>query len=131
MSRPIHIKSIGKAPKPGENSQTIQQQLIKAGLAKPDTPGIMRLLDIFVLPSLAEEISNRVLDILATDLPVITTDMGGNEELVEAMVGDIAFPERMSTQESNARLAAQSHFSLTKMVDRYHAVYSRNNLHNN
>ena len=49
---------------------------------REDVPELMRLMDIFVLPSLAEGISNTVLEAMATGLPVIATDVGGNPELV-------------------------------------------------
>ncbi|HET7032131.1 MAG TPA: TIGR03088 family PEP-CTERM/XrtA system glycosyltransferase, partial [Casimicrobiaceae bacterium] len=48
-----------------------------------DIPAILRGLDCFVLPSLAEGISNTILEAMASGLPVIATDVGGNSELVE------------------------------------------------
>ena len=50
---------------------------------RKDVPELLRLLDIFVLPSLAEGISNTILEAMATRLPVIATRTGGNPELVE------------------------------------------------
>jgi len=44
----------------------------------------LRLMDIFVLPSLNEGISNTLLEAMATGIPVIATHVGGNPELVEA-----------------------------------------------
>lgn len=49
---------------------------------RADVPAVMRALDCFVLPSLAEGISNTILEAMATGLPVIATNVGGNEELV-------------------------------------------------
>ena len=57
-----------------------------------DIPGFMRGLDLFVLPSLAEGISNTVLEAMATGLPVVATDVGGNPELVRAGVTGLLVP---------------------------------------
>lgn len=47
-----------------------------------DVPAALRELDVFVLPSLNEGISNTILEAMATGLPVIATAVGGNPELV-------------------------------------------------
>lgn len=47
-----------------------------------DVPEILRQLDVFVLPSLAEGISNTILESMASGVPVIATAVGGNAELV-------------------------------------------------
>ena len=68
----------------------VQQEVIQKGLSdlvwmpgdREDVPALMQLMDIFVLPSLAEGISNTVLEAMATGLPVIATNVGGNPELV-------------------------------------------------
>jgi len=66
--------------------------LEEAGLAhlawlpgeRADVPELLRAMDIFVLPSLAEGISNTILEAMASGLPVVATNVGGNGELVDA-----------------------------------------------
>ena len=43
---------------------------------------VLQTLDVFVLPSRSEGISNTILEAMASGLPVIATDVGGNPELV-------------------------------------------------
>ena len=49
---------------------------------REDIPDLLRGMDVFVLPSIAEGISNTILEAMATGLPVIATQVGGNSELV-------------------------------------------------
>jgi sugar transferase (PEP-CTERM/EpsH1 system associated) len=49
---------------------------------RADVARLLRALDLFVLPSLNEGISNTILEAMATGLPVVATDVGGNSELV-------------------------------------------------
>ncbi|WP_028471265.1 TIGR03088 family PEP-CTERM/XrtA system glycosyltransferase [Neptunomonas japonica] len=50
---------------------------------RKDIPALLRSMDVFVLPSLGEGISNTVLEAMATGLPVVATRVGGNPELVD------------------------------------------------
>jgi glycosyltransferase involved in cell wall biosynthesis len=67
-----------------------QSLLDQAGLAarawlagnRNDTPELLRAMDMFVLPSLGEGISNTILEAMSTGLPVVATAVGGNTELV-------------------------------------------------
>jgi glycosyltransferase involved in cell wall biosynthesis len=45
-------------------------------------PQLLAGLDVFVLPSLFEGISNTILEAMACGLPVVATHTGGNPELV-------------------------------------------------
>jgi len=50
---------------------------------REDIPTLLACMDVFVLPSLGEGISNTVLEAMATGLPVIATAVGGNPELIQ------------------------------------------------
>jgi len=50
--------------------------------ARNDIPDLLSALDVFVLPSRGEGISNTILEAMASGLPVIATHVGGNPELV-------------------------------------------------
>lgn len=108
---------------------------------RADVAEIMRRLDLFVLPSQAEGISNTILEAMATGLPVLATAVGGNPELVaEGITGMLtpagdsaAMAEKLSEYfHNNARMRehgqqglqrAAQEFSLTAMVANYQAVY--------
>ncbi|MGH7392610.1 MAG: glycosyltransferase, partial [Candidatus Rokuibacteriota bacterium] len=59
-----------------------------------DVPRVLAALNVFVLPSVAEGISNTILEAMATGLPVIATRVGGNPELVEDGVNGFLVPRR-------------------------------------
>src|SRR5262249_37549911 len=52
--------------------------------ARNDIPDLMRAMDVFVLPSINEGISNTLLEAMAASKPVIAARVGGNPELVDA-----------------------------------------------
>nr|WP_051019847.1 TIGR03088 family PEP-CTERM/XrtA system glycosyltransferase [Thauera linaloolentis] len=110
---------------------------------RKDVPEVMRSLDVFVLPSRAEGISNTILEAMATGLPVVATDVGGNGELVEAGRTGVLVPsenpaamaEALMCYASNAALRhshglagrhrVEQGFSLGGMVARYTDLYER------
>lgn len=110
---------------------------------RSDVPDVMRGLDCFVLPSLAEGISNTILEAMASGLPVIATDVGGNADLVvQGQTGDLvpsANPQAMASSllrmANNGPLAASmgsagrrvvlERFSMAAMVGTYQRLYDR------
>jgi colanic acid/amylovoran biosynthesis glycosyltransferase len=67
----------------------------------------LRAADVFLLPSLSEGISNAVLEAMACELPVVTTDCGGMGEAVDDGVEGFVVPVREphAMAEALARLA--------------------------
>lgn len=126
-----------------------EQILVDAGVRglawlpgeRSDVPAVMQGLDLFVLPSLAEGISNTILEAMASGLPVVATAVGGNADLVEDGVtgrivpaGDVqALAQaliRFAQDEPARRTAgaagrerAEARFSLPAMVQAYREVY--------
>jgi len=49
---------------------------------RDDVPDILRAVDVFALTSLSEAASLTLIEAMATGLPVVVTDVGGNPELV-------------------------------------------------
>tara|TARA_R110002094_G_scaffold53566_5_gene64926 strand:- start:1034 stop:2242 length:1209 start_codon:yes stop_codon:yes gene_type:complete len=72
---------------------------------RDDIPTLLACMDIFVLPSLGEGISNTVLEAMAMGLPVVATRVGGNPELVEEGVTGMLFPVGNVSALSTALLA--------------------------
>ncbi len=51
-------------------------------VSKADIPYVYQQADVFVLPSLAEGMSNAVLEAMASGLAILSTDVGGTAELI-------------------------------------------------
>lgn len=59
--------------------------------ASENVPEILNALDVFVLPSLMEGMSNTILEAMSCGLPVAATRVGGNIELVEESSTGVLF----------------------------------------
>ncbi len=110
---------------------------------RSDVPELMRALDVFVLPSQAEGISNTILEAMASGLPVVATAVGGNAELVVPGETGVLVPAadpaaladalRLQAEDAAMRHACgaagrrrvEAGFSLDGMVERYAALYRK------
>jgi sugar transferase (PEP-CTERM/EpsH1 system associated) len=130
---------------------SVSRTLAEAGVAeqtwlpgnRDDVPDLMRAMDIFVVPSLAEGICNTILEAMASGLPVIATDVGGNPDLVQpgitgtlvpasdpgalagALAAYITDPDRRRREGQAARTRAETQFSMEAMVQGYMTAYAR------
>ncbi len=141
----LRLVMIGDGPLRAQ-SQTLLEEAGCAQLAwlpgeRNDVPEILRGLDCFVLPSLAEGVSNTILEAMASGLPVIATDVGGNSELVdtgrsgvlvsagdvEAMAQKIVSYANDHAQARSAgqegRAAVERQYSMAAMVQQYQGLY--------
>ncbi len=135
----------------GVHHSRVKQRLSDAGLAQQcwlpgaldDLHTLIPAFDLFVLPSLAEGISNTLLEAMACGLPVIATDVGGNSELVEhgttgtlvpsnvpqamaqAMAAYVDTPALIDEQGAKGLKRAREQFSVDRMTGKYAALYRR------
>jgi len=108
---------------------------------RENIPSLLRCFDLFVQTSLFEGMSNTILEAMATGLPIIPTQAGGNGELVAdeengalIQVGDIAAlgrsleiylekPELRRLHGSRSREKIVQQFDLSLMASRYATLY--------
>ena len=69
----------------------VRPNIIFVGFWK-DIPQIMRVLDIFCLPSLTEGFNRSLLEAMACAVPLVATDVGGNSELVQDKQNGLLVP---------------------------------------
>jgi sugar transferase (PEP-CTERM/EpsH1 system associated) len=109
--------------------------------SRDDVADLLRGIDIFVLPSLAEGISNTILEAMATALPVVATRVGGNPELVtdgvtgtlvaaadshamaRVLASYVASPELRRAHGTAGRRRVEREFTIERMVTQYKAAY--------
>jgi sugar transferase (PEP-CTERM/EpsH1 system associated) len=110
---------------------------------RTDIAQLLRAMDLFVLPALAECSSSTILEAMATGLPVIATAVGGTTELVHpgftgilvpprspdllaAAIADYCrIPEMGARHGMRARSQVIAHHSLPAMARGYLAVYDK------
>jgi sugar transferase (PEP-CTERM/EpsH1 system associated) len=141
----LRLLLVGDGPARGE----CQALLHRAGAAarawlpgaRVDVPQLLRAMDLFVLPSLAEDRSSTILQAMATGLPVVASAVGGNTELVhpgftgilvppmstELLAAAIAdycrIPEMATRHGARARSQVIARHSMPAMARDYLAVY--------
>ena len=106
-----------------------------------DPADLLRAADVFALPSVAEGMSNSLLEAMATALPCVASDIGGNQDLLgigdagvlvrggspglwaEALVGLWNDPARRRALGASARRRIEEEFALDRVVGRYVTLY--------
>jgi sugar transferase (PEP-CTERM/EpsH1 system associated) len=144
-NRSIRLFIVGDGP----GREEIKSQIQQLGIAnrvellgeRHDVADLLKAFDIFTLTSIAEGISNTILEAMACGLPVVATYVGGNPELVENEVsgqlvtaGDVqaitaAFQVYIDAADlrrdhgQQARLKVEQDFSLERMAQQYGELY--------
>ncbi|MEM7501119.1 MAG: TIGR03088 family PEP-CTERM/XrtA system glycosyltransferase [Pseudomonadota bacterium] len=111
--------------------------------SRDDVAEIVRSMDLFVLGSRREGISNTLLEAMASGIPVVATDTGGNIELVHrGETGSLVEPGNSAALAEEILRYAESHetrlnagaaarqrvlslYSLSGMIEQYRDLYSR------
>jgi sugar transferase (PEP-CTERM/EpsH1 system associated) len=143
----LRLVIVGDGPLRADLERTAAEECLAGRVffpgARANVQDWLRAFDLFVLPSLAEGISNTVLEAMATGLPIVATDVGGNADLVEhgrsgcvvasgnaeSMAASISRylenPDLARGEGAAARERAERCFSIRAMVDGYAALYDR------
>lgn len=118
----------------------LTQQVILLG-RRDDVPDLMKLYDIFVLPSFSEGLSNTLLESMASGTPVVASKVGGNSEIVaegrsgylydsDDVQGLAKILIELTKQKDNcselgqqARKHIENNFSIATMVKHYEDTY--------
>jgi len=141
----VRLIIAGDGPLRGELAEQVRDLGVAEAVwlagARSDVPALMRAMDVFVLPSINEGISNTILEAMASGRPVVAGRTGGNPELVvEGVTGALYEPDgpdglaraledyvQQATVRRTHGEAARAHvireFSLDAMVERYLALY--------
>ena len=141
-----HLILVGHGPERGRLEERARQAGVSDHVqflgAVEDPADALRAADLFVLPSVAEGMSNSLLEAMATGLPCVASDIGGNEDLLESESGVLVKTgtaerwaeeliallrdnDRRRTLGTRARSRIDREFALEKVVARYVELYQR------
>jgi sugar transferase (PEP-CTERM/EpsH1 system associated) len=147
LAQTLRLVMVGDGPLRAECQAILRdagvEQLAWLPGERADVPDVMRALNCFVLPSLAEGISNTILEAMACGLPVLATRVGASAELVQHERSGLVVPAadvpalaagllQLARQPDVAaamgqvgRQIVEQRFSLQAMVSAYEGVYRR------
>jgi glycosyltransferase involved in cell wall biosynthesis len=133
----------------GPHRLRLEQQAEELGLTactyflgeRRDIPAMLASLDVSVLPSSSESLSNAIIESMAAGVPVVASRVGGNPELVSSDRGALVEPgneqlladaiERLLRDASrrvalgrSAKQFAEKNFTLERMRKRHEDLYA-------
>jgi glycosyltransferase involved in cell wall biosynthesis len=106
-----------------------------------DIPAVLASVDISVMPSSSESLSNVILESMAAGVPVVAASVGGNSELIQDQTTGLLFAtgdesqfaaalETLITQPglrkqmaARGRARAQDEYAIPRIRDRYQDLY--------
>lgn len=135
----------------GDQEESLRQQIDTMGLQKnvvllgfrDDIPSLLNLFDVYLCSSISEGLSLSILEAMASGLPVVATDVGGNSELIKDNVNGFLVPpcdphqlakkiivllENRKLREDMGKVGveiAEKMFSLKSMIDSYQNLYTK------
>jgi L-malate glycosyltransferase len=143
----VDLLMVGDGPLRGElESLAVELRVpdrVKFLGIRTDVPELMRAADAFALTSLSEAASLTLLEAMASGLPVIVTDVGGNPELVRHEHEGLLFPrgdvnrcadairrvfrdpELAARLGTAGRARAVECYQLERTVEQYYRLYAR------
>jgi len=142
----LHVIMVGCGPELGRYHEEVSQMPALAGRVtfcgdRDDVSDLLKAMDVFVLTSLSEGMSNTLLEAMSTGLPVIATRVGGNpalipneryglmfnpgatEELCDHLAELAAGPAWRQELGQAARQRALARFDLKRMLNSYRDLY--------
>lgn len=142
----VHVLLAGSGPELAALRQFAESDSNLAGRvtfpgACDNIPEVLNALDVFVLPSISEGMSNTILEAMASGLPVVATRVGGNPELVEEDSTGCLFEPGQAEELAHClgrlerasdlrremgragRRRAEAEFSLERMIADYRSLY--------
>jgi len=142
----VHVLLVGGGPElekhrnHARNSAALRERVTFAG-SELEVSDLYKAMDVFVLPSICEGMSNTLLEAMASGVPCVATNVGGNTELISDAgcgflfeAGDAAglgglLEELIRSPELRARFSeagrreAVARFDLARMIGDYANLY--------